>query len=278
MPSRKVVKVKVIRSCVNREIGADITARTVKQANSNRHYPGISAGVSVVTVTHRPTFMFKVYENFLRQTYSPRELIIILNNNAMNLEYWQQQAPIHESIRIFQLEEGVSLGECYNYAVTQARFPYIAKFDDDDYYAPGFLSTGIRTFDRVNAHIVGKSCRYIYFESSSTLGLHEPYPEYSYVTYVPGATMIIKREVFDKVKFPDLNAGEDNAFQDECLKQGFLIYATDRFDYVTIRRQDKDTHTFKLDDQTYMSFCKELIPTKDFRPLIKGSGVRPLTY
>jgi GT2 family glycosyltransferase len=225
-------------------------------------------GISVVTVTNRPSYIFNVYNNFLRQTYHPRELIIILNNNSMNIENWRQQAPPYESIKIFQLDEEVSLGECYNYAVARTSYKYVAKFDDDDYYAADFISTGMKTFARVNAHIVGKSCRFIYFESSSTLALHEPFPEHSYVEYVPGATMIIKKKVFDKVRFPDLNAGEDSAFQEECLQQGFLIYANDCFNYVTIRRQDKDTHTFKLDDETYMGYCNKLITTKDFRPLI----------
>lgn len=228
----------------------------------------LSKGVSVVTVTNRPAFMHDIYDNFLRQTYHPRELIIILNNNSMNIENWRQQAPPYESIKIFQLDEKVSLGECLNYAVLRTSYGYIAKFDDDDYYAAQFISTGMNTLLRVNAHIVGKACRFIYFESSSTLALHEPFPEHSYVEYVPGATMIIKKEVFDKVRFPDLNAGEDSDFQEECLRQGFLIYASDRFNYVTIRRPDKDTHTFKLDDETYMGYCNELISTDDFRPTI----------
>lgn len=82
--------------------------------------------------------------------------------------------------------------------------------------------------------------------------------------------MIIKKEVFDKVRFPDLNEGEDSAFQEECIRLGFLIYANDRFNYATIRRADKDTHTFKIDDQTYMGYCQELIPTQDFKSLVDG--------
>ncbi|HBQ25382.1 MAG TPA: glycosyl transferase family 2 [Syntrophomonas sp.] len=250
--------------------------RSVVQVKVSKNYrinqptvAGLSSeGVSIVTVTNRPAFMFNVYNNYLRQTYRPRELIIILNNNSMPIKHWQKQALPHESIKIFQLDEKVSLGECYNYAVTQANYGYIAKFDDDDYYAAEFISTGMRTFARFNAHIVGKCCRYIYFKGSSILALHEPSPEHSYVDYVPGATMIIKKEVFEKVRFPDLNAGEDNEFQEECLRQGFLIYSSDRFNYVTIRRPDKNTHTFKLDDETYMGYCKELIPIEDFRPLI----------
>ncbi len=228
----------------------------------------LSEGVSVVTVTNRPAFMHNTYNNFLRQTYHPRELIIILNNNSMNIKNWRQQAPPHESIKIFQLDEEVSLGECLNYAVARTSYEYIAKFDDDDYYAPEFISTGMKSLLSVNTHIVGKACRFIYFESSSTLALYEPVPEYSYVEYVPGATMIIKKLVFDKVRFPDLNAEEDSDFQEECLQKGFLIYASDRFNYVTVRRPDKDTHTFKLDDETYMGYCEEIISIDDFRPII----------
>jgi len=263
--------IKVKPACRVSQVPAARAGSATAPDNASYSHTG-SEGVSIITVTNRPAFIAKVYENFLRQTYSPKELVIILNNNEMDLNTWKQQAPASESIKVFQLDETISLGECYNFAVGQSRFPYLAKFDDDDYYGAGFIHSGIATLTSVNAHVIGKSCRYIYFESSSTLALHEPYPEYSYVEYVPGATMIIKREVFDQVKFPDLNEGEDSIFQEECIRRGFLIYAGDRFNYVTIRRRDIHTHTFKLDDQTYMDYCKESITVKDFRPLINKFG------
>lgn len=268
MCAKPIVKVNVSR---NHPIKQDKVARVSQKQPIRHSFNHASKGVSVVTVTNRPAFMFKVYENFLRQNYRPRELIVILNSNTMILEHWLENAPPHESVKIFQLDETVSLGECYNYAVAQASFPCIAKFDDDDYYASDFIRSGMATLSNIDAHIIGKSCRYIYFESSSTLALYEACPEHSYVDYVPGATMIIKKEVFDLVGFPDMNEGEDSEFQEECIRKGFLIYAGDRFNYVTIRRKDGHTHTFKIDDQTYMEYCQDLTVIKDFRPLISRS-------
>ncbi|MEN6348813.1 MAG: glycosyltransferase family A protein, partial [Syntrophomonas sp.] len=93
----------------------------------------ISNGISVISCTNRPLFIDKVFENYLRQLYPFKELIIILNNNRMKLDEWEERGKYLSNIRIVQIDENVSLGECYNFAIKLARHNYIAKFDDDDY-------------------------------------------------------------------------------------------------------------------------------------------------
>ena len=77
-------------------------------------------GVSVICSTNRPGFMEQVFANYLRQTYLPREFIIVLNNNSMNIEKWRAKAAPYADIRVYQLDENISLGECLNYAIEQA--------------------------------------------------------------------------------------------------------------------------------------------------------------
>lgn len=229
-------------------------------------------GISVITCTNRPSFMENVFANYLRQNHPRRELIIILNNNQMKLTEWRNKAKYYEHIRVYQIDERVSLGKCYNRAVKRARFNYVAKFDDDDYYAPLYLTDAMNAFDNTDAYIVGKACRFIYFEDFKTLGLWPTAPEFSYVSFVIGATMVIKREVFDLVKFSDITAGEDSVFQQQSIQEGFKIYATGRSNYMTIRRASKDNHTFKLDDDTYLRYCQDLCRTDDYIYLITGNN------
>ena len=121
-----------------------------------RPYP---PGVSIMTCTNRPSRMENVIRSYLRQRYQPKELIIILNNNSMSRKEWQWRVKGYSGIKVFQLDEKVSLGECYNSAVEHASFDYVAKFDDDDYYAPNFLGGEMAAFDYTYADIVGKSAR-----------------------------------------------------------------------------------------------------------------------
>ncbi len=225
-------------------------------------------GVSVFTCTNRPQLIDQVFNNYLQQAYGPRELIIVLNNNRMSLEEWQHRASKHPDIHVFQLEEKVSLGECTNYAIHNSFYDFIAKFDDDDYYAPYYLTDMMAAFDYCKADIIGKSSRFIYFKSKSILGFYRPYPEYSYVKYVVGATMVFKKHLWEKNKFSDVTEGEDTLFQQESINSGFKIFATDRYNYVTVRDVDINKHTFQLDDDTYLSYCECVIPVTDFVPLV----------
>jgi cellulose synthase/poly-beta-1,6-N-acetylglucosamine synthase-like glycosyltransferase len=222
----------------------------------------------VITCTNRPQFMERVFSNYLGQTHPRKELIIILNHNSLDIGEWQARSGSASDIHIYQLDERTSLGECYNFAVGHCINDYIAKFDDDDYYAPRYLEEALYAFQITDAGIVGKICRYVYFEGSSTLALCSPAAENSYTHYVVGATMVIKKEVFKEVRFRNITIGEDSEFQNDCREKGIKIYALNKYNYVTIRRPDQDSHTYKIADQTYLSFCQFIAHTDNYLDLV----------
>jgi cellulose synthase/poly-beta-1,6-N-acetylglucosamine synthase-like glycosyltransferase len=226
--------------------------------------PPTPPGVSIITCTNRPSRMENVILSYLRQNYQPKELIIVLNNNDMRLQDWQARVRGIPAIKVLQADERISLGECYNFAVGQASHDYVAKFDDDDYYAPNFLSGEMSAFNYTCADIVGKSCRFIYFLDISTLGFHEASPQFSYVPYVIGATMIVRKEVFKHIKFRDITIGEDSEFQKDCQAAGRKIFSVDKYNYVTIRHHSTEPHTNPLDDQEYLSYCLRSWKTRDY--------------
>lgn len=227
-------------------------------------------GISVMTCTNRPSFIQRVFENYNRQQHPWSELIIILNNNQMKFTEWADQARRFRNIRVYQIDQDVSLGACYNFAVRQARYNYIAKFDDDDYYAPLYLSDAVKNIRLFDADIIGKTTRFIYFEGLKTLGLYCPLPEFIYAKYVVGATMVVKREVFDVLSFPDITYGEDSEFQSSCTSKGFRLFSIGKENYVTIRHSSSHGHTFKIDDLTYLSYCKQLCRTDSYQSIISG--------
>lgn len=208
--------------------------------------------------------MENVFLSYLRQDYSPKELIIVLNNNDMSRREWQVRAQDYPGVTVLRLDEMISLGECYNFAVQHTHFDYIAKFDDDDYYAPRFLAGEMAAFNYTYADIVGKSCRFVYFQDISLLGLHEASPQFAYVPYVVGATMIVRKEVFNHIRFRDITIGEDSEFQKDCLQQGRKIFSVDKYNYVTIRHHSPEPHTNPLDDYEYIRYCQTTWKTRDY--------------
>ena len=212
--------------------------------------------ISVITVTNRPKYISNVFENYNRQDYQNKELIVILNCNSMDLKTWEDKANGYENIKIYQLDKSVSLGMCLNFAVEKSQYDIIAKFDDDDYYNSKYLKETVKFFNYTNAGLIGKATSYVYFEKDKILAIRFPGKELRYVNHVDGPTMFIKREVFDKVNFADVSKGEDTKFSKDCIKKGIKIFSTTKYHHVYVRHSSPSEHTWKIDNKKLLSWCK----------------------
>ncbi|HWP97085.1 MAG TPA: glycosyltransferase family A protein, partial [Syntrophomonadaceae bacterium] len=215
-----------------------------------------SAFVSVITCTNRLDYMDNVFNNFTKQKYKRKELIVILNNNKMDIEIWRKMSHSSSDIKIYQLDENISLGECLNFAVLQSDSEFIAKFDDDDYYGPDYLRDSIKAFKHAEAGVVGKRSNYVFFEEFNILALRSPHRENCYVEHLDGPSLIIKREVFDHVKFRDITRGEDKYFCKDCINVGIKLYSTNRFHHVYIRHKKSQQHTWTIKNKDLLRTCK----------------------
>lgn len=207
--------------------------------------------ISIITCTNRPKYMKNVFENYNRQSYKDKELIIILNNNRMNINDWKLKAKEFSNVSIFQVDEKKSLGYCLNFGISKSSYNIIAKMDDDDYYGPNYLLQAVKALKY--ADVVGKYCTYVYFEDSNTLAIRNPKRENRYVYRLEGPTLVFRKKVFNKIQFHDKSLGEDIQFCRDCLKNGIKLYATDKNNYVYIRHSSKDKHTWNIRDELYKS-------------------------
>src|SRR4051812_2535789 len=96
-----------------------------------------------------------VFRNFEQQNYQEKELIIILNKNSMNIDSWKKRAEQSTNVRVYQIHEDTTLGDCLNFGVTLSKYDCIAKFDDDDYYGPKYISSMMEDFETHEADIIG---------------------------------------------------------------------------------------------------------------------------
>ncbi|WP_236914999.1 glycosyltransferase [Clostridium sp. Cult2] len=212
--------------------------------------------VSVITCTNLPYSLSNILENFIRQDYEKKELIIIINNNNIDEKEWIETTSKYDYIRVFKLDEKISLGKCLNFGVDRAKYDIIAKFDDDDYYGPKYLSDSTQYFNSTNAKVVGKGTTLIYFVASEILSIREPGKENKYVKFVNGSTLVFKKEVFDKVRFRDISLTEDVHFCNDCIKKGIKVYSSSRYHHVYFRHPSKENHTWKIKDEEFLSsYC-----------------------
>lgn len=228
----------------------------------------INEGVSVITCTNRPFALENILNNYITQNYLQKELIIIINKDSISLESWQDKVNDYKDIKIFKLSEKESLGKCLNYAVEQSKYPYISKFDDDDYYGPNYLIDSINAFKYTDADIVGKNTFYAYLEGLRLLVLRYPDMENRYSKYIAGSTLTMKKDIFNFIHFHDISKSEDTKFLMDCLNMGIKLYSTDRFNHVVIRRADLNTHSWNISENEFMKKSKLIKKTDEFKSIV----------
>lgn len=225
--------------------------------------------VSIVTCTRKPHYITNVFNNYRNQVWSKKELIIILNRDDMDINKWKKEAEQYKNIFIYQLPEEMSLGQCYNFAVEKTHYDYIATFDDDDYYAPNYLTDLMYAFQYTSADIVGKRAYYAYLDAKRLLVLRHAGEEYKYIEddlFIDGGKKIMKRKVFDFVQYRDVSNLEDVYICQDSIKKGFKIFSADKYNLVYVRSANKDDHTWKGEDDIILRWlCTAIARTNDFK-------------
>lgn len=232
--------------------------------------PVYQNGVSIVVCTKRAECMENLFANYKRQTCRNKELIIILNHPGLNPDTFRKAAKPYRNVRIYSLPGHTSLGKCLNYAISVSRRRFIAKFDDDDYYAPAYLTESMATMRRTKADIVGKRAHFMILGGKKLL-----YRYYTLankpVTILQGATLLIKRHVLKQVSFPDRNRGECVKFCADCAAKGFRIYAGSPYNFIAIRKRNSRNHTWIVSDKHLLSKNVKVLRMRNIRRFVNRS-------
>lgn len=217
-------------------------------------------GVSVISVVNSQQSVENIIANFNRQKYQYKELIIFLNNSSIDLEVWAEKIKPDSNIKFYPYREQRTLVNCINEGVSKARFGYISFFEEDNYYAPDFIGDLMNAFRYSKAAIVGKLTYYAYLKDFRVLFIRFPHRENCYVDSLLGSAMIVKKEVFKKIKLADINKKVFPTFSNvfpvflkDCKKNGFKIYSADRFNFVYINSINSSSAFQKLSSDSTWS-------------------------
>lgn len=215
-------------------------------------------GVSMIVSTNKIKYIKNIFTNYLRCNYANKELIIILNNNKLNIDDYNKEAEKYKNIRVYQLDEDISLGYCMNYGVEVSKYNYLAKIDDDDYYGENYILDAVNTFRYTDADVIGKASYFVYYEKYNSIGIMNANYNDKYTPYIAGSTFVIKRKVFEKVKFRDMSLSEDSYFISDCVKANINIYSGHRYNYVYIRHRELSDHTWKIETRSLYNITKKI--------------------
>lgn len=224
--------------------------------------------VSIIACTMRSSYMDNIFDNYERQVFEKKEMIIVLNRDDMDVNEWRRKAKMYHNVYVYKVPGRYKLGRCLNKGIKKAKYDIVAKFDDDDYYAPYYLKEAVDSLRHKRVSVVGKHTSYVYFEGKALM-IYRRGGEGKYLTKLKGGTLVFKKSVWNKVKFSEKRVyGCDAHFLGQCRRKGFKIYSVSKHNYVCVRRNDLSSHTQKTNANKYMARCKFICHTNDYIPII----------
>jgi spore maturation protein CgeB len=217
--------------------------------------------ISVVVPTNRPGQIDNVLESVGRQSHRPTQLVLVQHGFSLSPAVLKARAEDHgvDDLVPLSVEGALTLGACMNRGVDAAAGEFVAKMDDDNFYGPHYLRDLVRAFDYTDAEVVGKWAHLVHLEGSSATLLRFPHAEHRYTNLVQGGTLLVRRATAASVGFEDLPRRVDTTFLDKVRAGGGRVYSTDRFNFVSIRRADPNSHTWTISEKELLARQSRLL-------------------
>lgn len=217
--------------------------------------------ISAVVPTNRTHELDNVFANLGRQDHPAVELVLVLHGletDDPDLRRRAAEAGVQE-LTIVHADASLTLGACMNLGVDASEGRYIAKMDDDNIYGPRYLSDLLAAFAYTDAGIVGKWAHYVWLRSSGAVVLRYPDSEHRYERRIQGGSMLFAGDVARDVRFSDIPRAVDSDILDRSMEQGVRVYSGDRYNYVSVRGDDRHSHTWTVTDSTFLTATGRLL-------------------
>jgi glycosyltransferase involved in cell wall biosynthesis len=150
----------------------------------------------------RRAFVAQSIAQFLAQDYPAKELVIIDSGESV-----RDLVPDRPDIRYSRADRRRSIGELRNLACSRATGDIILHWDDDDWYAPGRITTQVWRHLTSGAAVTGYRSLPFADDATRRAWLYSGRPR-----YVIGTSLCYSREYWASRAFESLRHGEDNAF------------------------------------------------------------------
>ena len=174
--------------------------------------------VSCITPTaNRQKYLPLAIDYFLKQDYPNAEMVIIDDGTSPATHL----IPDNPKIRYFYTDPIGTIGVKRNYACEKAKGEIIMHWDDDDWYAPDWISRQVQAMESSKAGIVGLNQVIFFSPSINKRWMYEDSDEEK--PWLCGATMAYRKTLWQKHPFIDLQVGEDYDF---VWNSGASVFAT----------------------------------------------------
>lgn len=215
--------------------------------------------VAAILVSMRPDQAVAALDMLRRQTYRPMSVVVGLHGVQPTPALAKSIDRVDDAIPIEVLEfpGHLSLGECLNRAIEASGAEILAKIDDDDFYGPAHIEDGVHALEYSGAGIVGKGAQFTYVEAEDRTVLRRQREHETYLGGSPtGATMLIRRHIWEQVGFPHRPRQVDVLFTRAARHNGARVYAGSPWEFCYVRAAR--THTWTTPTATFLAGAAEM--------------------
>ena len=203
--------------------------------------------VSVICSSNRVNNLKIIVDNFNKQVYKNKELLICVNLDAKYINLSDiEKYKLNNNTKIIILDEKYTLGYCLNKLIEYSTGEIIQKMDDDDYYSENFIQNQVMMYDIYNADLVGKSCYFTYIKNTKSLYIRKYKNNLGCIftkSICGSTTSFLKKH---NLKYGTKNQGEDTELIINALDKKLNIVNSNIFDYCYIRHGDINEHSWKI--------------------------------
>ncbi|MFL6106184.1 MAG: glycosyltransferase [Marmoricola sp.] len=233
--------------------------RSVGLASGERSVPSVSAIVPTV----RPEQVDHVLAYIAHQSHPAIELVLVTHGFVLDEQDLRRRAEAAgvTDVVLVDADGGLTLGAILNLGIDAATGDLVTKMDDDNFYGEHYLTDLVRALEFSRADVVGKWAHYVLLESAGETLLRFAHAEHRYVPQVQGGTLLMSRALAAELRFDDLPRGVDTAFLARVIESGRRVYAADRFNFVSVRRSDPDSHTWTISDDEIRARSSQVVDT-----------------
>jgi glycosyltransferase involved in cell wall biosynthesis len=160
----------------------------------------------IMPTANRQKYVPFAIKYFLAQDYSNAELVIIDDGK----EPAYSLIPDNPKIKYFYSEPIGTIGIKRNKACEKAKGEFIMHWDDDDWYAPDWISRQVEAQNDSGADITGLNQVIFYSPSIEKRWMYMDTDQEK--PWLCGATMAYKKSFWEKHPFIDIQVGEDYDF------------------------------------------------------------------
>jgi hypothetical protein len=191
--------------------------------------------VGLLLVSNRPDRLSSALTGLAAQEYPRVRLVVGLHGEH---DRGQVRAALDENqleAELLSFDSGRPLGWCLNAAAEASPSDVLAKIDDDDLYGPRYLSEAISAMLYSGADMVGKASTHVYLAGSNETLILNPGKEEQEVDYLPGPTLLMRRSLWEHVRFAHRYQRVDSTFVRGARAVGARLYSTSRFEFIWMR-------------------------------------------